>query len=596
MSTHAPVEPGRAHVILGLNTLAFTVCFAAWMLNGVLVTFLVDNQVFAWTASQMGLLIGIPVLTGSITRLPLGMLTDKYGGRPVYTLLMLAAAVPMFLLGRADSYGEFLLASLGFGLTGGSFAVGIAFTSVWYSRAHQGTALGIFGAGNAGAALTTLGAPTLLGKVTAGGTNLDGWRTLPMIYAVALAMMAVIFFLATKNKRPKGAASKTVGQLLAPLTHVRVWRFGLYYFLVFGGFVALAQWLVPYYLNVYGMTIVMAGLMTSIFSFPSGVIRALGGWLSDRFGARGVFTSVLATIAACSLLLIFPKMDIESPGRGVLAVRAGTVTAVSDNAVRIDERQYAVQSRGARLADSYSESEALILPVITTWQEPIVQVGDVVAKRQLVAQGVTHIYFQANVWIFTALVFVIGIAMGIGKAAVYKYIPDYFPNDVGVVGGIVGVLGGLGGFVCPIIFGVMLDGFGLWTTTWMFLLTVSLACILWLTIVVRRLLRAAAPEFATDIEPKSPVEPLTLRVWCPVHGVEAQVRIVAASSNQARLGACSLHPEHTGGVPCEGQCIIRHGEGEEQQSEERADMGGVALPLPSAAARPRPRHPSEEVD
>ncbi len=115
-------EPGRAHTILALNTLAFTVCFAAWMLNGVLVTFLVENRVFDWSASQMGWLLGIPVLTGSLTRLPLGMATDRFGGRPVYTLLMLAAAVPMFFLGHADSYREFMLLSLGFGLTGGSCA------------------------------------------------------------------------------------------------------------------------------------------------------------------------------------------------------------------------------------------------------------------------------------------------------------------------------------------------------------------------------------------------------------------------------------------------------------------------------------------
>ncbi len=125
-------EPARAHVILAFNTAAFTVCFAAWMLNGVLVTFLVSNQVYDWSASQMGWLIGIPVLTGSLVRLPLGMLTDRFGGRPVYTLLMLAAAVPMYFLGRADSYTDFLWLSLGFGLTGGSFAVGIAFTSLWH--------------------------------------------------------------------------------------------------------------------------------------------------------------------------------------------------------------------------------------------------------------------------------------------------------------------------------------------------------------------------------------------------------------------------------------------------------------------------------
>ncbi len=557
MSKHEHFEPGRAHVILGLNTIAFTVCFAAWMLNGVLVTFLVDNQIFDWSASQMGVLIGIPVLTGALVRLPLGMATDKFGGRPVYTLLMLAAAVPMYFLGRADSYADFMLGSLGFGLTGGSFAVGIAFTSVWYSRQHQGTALGIFGAGNAGAALTTLGAPTLLGSLTAGGANLDGWRSLPTIYAAALVVMAVVFYVGTKNKTPEGAKSKTIRQQLQPLKHVRVWRFGLYYFLVFGGFVALAQWLVPYYLNVYGMTIVMAGLMTSIFSLPSGVIRALGGWLSDLVGPRKVLYSVLTATAVCCFLLIFPKMDIESPGRGVMAQRAGTVTAVSEAGVQIDERSYTLKSRSSDLTESYSESQALVLPVITTWHEPVVEVGDAVSKRQLVARGVTHIYFQANVWIFTGLVFIIGIAMGIGKAAVYKYIPDFFPNDVGVVGGLVGVLGGLGGFVCPIVFGVMLDGFGLWTTTWMFLLAVSLACLVWLTLVVRKIMNSAAPELARDFEDVGPAVPVTLRVLCPVHHVEARVRIVGATASAgATLGGCSLHPDQAEGVPCEGRCII----------------------------------------
>jgi NNP family nitrate/nitrite transporter-like MFS transporter len=555
MTEDAHLEPGRAHVVLGLNTLAFTVCFACWMLNGVLVTYLVDNQVFDWTASQMGVLIGIPVLTGSITRLPLGMLTDKFGGRPVYTLLMLAAAIPMYFLGRADSYGDFMLGSLGFGLTGGSFAVGIAFTSVWYSRQHQGTALGIFGAGNAGAALTTLGAPTLLGMLSAGGANLDGWRTLPTIYAAALGVMAVVFFLGTKNKRPQGAESKTIRQLLRPLKYVRVWRFGLYYFLVFGGFVALAQWLVPYYLNVYGMTIVMAGLMTSIFSLPSGVIRALGGWMSDRFGARQVLYWVLATTALCCFLLFFPKMDIESPGRGVMARRAGTVTEVSDDSILIDDQRYVLRSRSSDAARSYAENEALLLPNITTWQEPLIEVGDQVVKRQLVARGVTHIYFQANVWVFTILVFLIGIAMGIGKAAVYKYIPEYFPNDVGVVGGIVGVLGGLGGFVCPIIFGFMLDSFGLWTTTWMFLFLVSITCIVWLTVVVRNIMRAHAPELTHEVEDRGSAVPVVLRVRCPVHEAEAQVMLLGTTG--PTIHRCSLHADHTDGVPCDADCIVQ---------------------------------------
>ena len=156
-------------------------------------------------------------------------------------------------------------------------------------------------------------------------------------------------------------------------------------------------------------------------------------------GPRKVLYSVLVTTAACCLLLIFPKMDIESPGRGIMARRAGTVTEVTEQQVRIDEQAYPLKTRSDDVTGTFSESQTLLLPAITTWQEPVVEVGDAVAKRQLVAQGVTHIYFQANVWVFTGLVFIIGIAMGIGKAAVYKYIPEFYPDDVGVVGGIVAI-------------------------------------------------------------------------------------------------------------------------------------------------------------
>ena len=142
--------------MLVMNTLAFTVCFAAWMLNGVLVTFLTVNQVFNWTATQSGWLLGIPVLSGSLFRLPAGMLTDKYGGKPVMTATLILCAIPMYLLSTVDSFLGFALCSFGFGLVGISFAIGIAYTSVWFPQSKQGLALGIFGVGNAGSALTAL--------------------------------------------------------------------------------------------------------------------------------------------------------------------------------------------------------------------------------------------------------------------------------------------------------------------------------------------------------------------------------------------------------------------------------------------------------
>ncbi|MFN0007120.1 MAG: MFS transporter [Planctomycetota bacterium] len=520
-------ESSRAVRVLILNTLAFTVCFSAWMMNGVLATYLVDNGLERWDKVQLGWLIGVPVLTGSIARLPVGVLTDKYGGRKVYTLLMLLAAVPMWLVSYAEGYREFLLCSLGFGLSGASFAVGIAYTSVWFPKERQGTALGIFGAGNAGSALTSLCAPSVLNWLTSDGANLEGWRNLPRIYAGLLFLMAIVFFLFTHERKVEETQGKTLVQRLAPLNNVRVWRFGLYYFFVFGGFVALAQWLIPYYVSVYEMSLVTAGVMATIFSLPSGVIRAAGGWLSDRMGARAVMYWVLCISVLCCGLLVVPRMDIQAPGEGVIAAGPGRVTAVSDGSIVLGDKTVVLRRRPADGVNLMNDPHTLILPKFEFWQEPVVREGDTVKRKQLLARGTTHIYFQANVWVFTALVFLVGIAMGIGKAAVYKHIPDYFPKEVGVVGGIVGVIGGLGGFVCPILFGYLLEKTGIWTTAWMFFTAVAGTCLVWMHVVVRRMMRSRVPELLSDIE----------------HGARPALAAGGASSPIGARGA----PTHAGG-------------------------------------------------
>lgn len=486
-----------SHKVLFLNTLAFTVCFAAWMFNGVLVTFLADNQVFNWGPIEIGWLMGIPVLTGSLFRLPAGMLTDKFGGKPVYATLLFVCAIPMYLLSYADSFLTFALCSFGFGLAGVSFSIGIAFSSVWYPRERQGTALGIFGAGNAGAALTTLFAPTLLNHLTDNGAHLEGWRQLPTYYAMMLATMGVIFFLFAENKKP-ASSTKTFTQMLTPLKNVRVWRFGLYYFLVFGCFVAFSQWLVPYFVNVYYLPLVTAGLFASAFSLPSGVIRALGGWLSDKFGGRSIMYWVLGASVAISFLVIVPKMEIYSPGRGIMAAKGGLITAVSADSISVGDRVYPLKLKPLDL-DTFDD-QMLILPTKQAWQEPVVEIGQTVKKKELLAKGVTRIFFQANVWIFAILIILLGSVWGIGKAAVYKLIPDYFPEEVGVVGGMVGVLGGLGGFVCPIIFGYLLEWTGLWTSCWIFMCGLSLVCLLWLHLTAQKMMREKHPNDMQKIE------------------------------------------------------------------------------------------------
>ncbi len=492
-------EKRKAIQVLTLNTVAFTVCFAVWTMNGVLVTYLIDQGVFAWDKAQIGWLIGIPVLTGSILRLPIGVLTDKYGGRIVYGVLMIVAAIPTFLLSYATTYSQFILCSLGFGMSGAAFAVGIAYSSIWFKKEKQGTALGIFGMGNAGSAITSLGMPLLLKNLTNGNQNIDNWRMMPKIYASVLLLMAIIFFLFSYTKKVEHGQDKTLRQRLEPLKYARVWRFGLYYFVVFGGFVALAQWLIPYYVNAYTMSIATAGMMASIFSLPSGIIRSLGGWLSDKYGARSIMYWVFGTCLVCFVFLFVPRMDIESPGQGVMADKGGIVTEVSTNKIIVAGKEYALLQQPNSGSEERKEG-AFVLPSFTFWQEPSVKVGDAVVKKQLLARGITHIYFQANVWIFTILVFAVGIMMGIGKAAVYKFIPEYYPNDVGVVGGIVGVIGGLGGFVCPIIFGYLLKATGIWTTAWMFFFAVTLMCHIWMYMTVRRLMRENAPILSRQIE------------------------------------------------------------------------------------------------
>lgn len=484
----------QSHRILFLNTLAFTVCFACWTLNGVLVTFLVDNGIFKWDVVQVGWLLGIPILTGSVMRLPIGMLTDKFGGKYVFTLLLLLSSIPLFLLPLADSFFMFALLSFLFGMVGTSFAVGIGFTSIWYPKEWQGRALGIFGMGNAGAAITTFLAPSLLNEFSIDDPQ-NGWKMLPVIYGIALLVIGVIFLLFTKNKKNENQ-TKSVPQMLQSLKCTRVWRFGAYYFLVFGCFVAYSQWLLPNFMNVYQTSLVMGGLFATMFSLPSGVIRAFGGFLSDKFGARKVMYWVLSSSVILSALLMIPKMDITTSGPGIMATKKGIITAVSNTLVKVGEKEFPIINKVNK------PIENTIFPTKNSWQQVIVTENQEVKKKELIAKGITAIHFSANMWVYLILVILIGISWGIGKAAVYKHIPEYFPTEVGVVGGMVGMIGGLGGFFGPIIFGYLLTATGVWSSSWIFILVFSAVCLIWMHVTVTKMMNEKQPILSKEMDRK----------------------------------------------------------------------------------------------
>lgn len=483
-----------SHRILFLNTLAFTVCFACWTLNGVLVTFLVDNGIFKWDVVQVGWLLGIPILTGSIMRLPIGILTDKFGGKYVFSFLLLLCSIPLFLLPYADSFFMFALLSFFFGMVGTSFAVGIGFTSIWYPKEWQGRALGIFGMGNAGAAITTFMAPSLLNEFSIDDPQ-NGWKLLPIIYGAALVVIGIVFLIFTKNKKIENQ-TKSVPQMLQSLKNTRVWRFGAYYFLVFGCFVAYSQWLLPNFMNVYQTSLVMGGMFATMFSLPSGVIRAFGGFLSDKFGARKVMYWVLGSSVVLSALLMIPKMDITTSGPGVMATKKGIITAVSNTLVKVGEKEFPINLKVNK------PLENTVFPTRNSWQEVVVNQNQEVKKKELIAKGVTAIHFSANMWVYLILVILIGISWGIGKAAVYKHIPEYFPTEVGVVGGMVGMIGGLGGFFGPIIFGYLLTTTGIWSSSWIFILLLSAACLIWMHVTVTKIMNEKQPSLSKEMDRK----------------------------------------------------------------------------------------------
>ena len=391
---------------LTLSTLAFTVCFAIWTIFSILGIQI--KQDLGLNDTQFGLLVATPILTGALSRLILGIWTDQYGGRNVMTLTMLLSAIATYLLSSVETYEMFLVAALGVGLAGGCFAVGIAYVSTWYEKEKQGTALGIFGVGNVGAAFTNFGAPFIMLAL--------GWHGLAKTYAIIMFVTAILFYLLAKDdpnlvaRRKKKEKPRSILQQLQPLKKLQVWRFSLYYFFVFGGFVALALWLPRYYVGVYGLDIKTAGMLAAAYALPGSAFRALGGWISDKIGARAVMYWTFIACVGCCFFMSYPTTH------------------------------YIVEG----------------------------------------IEGPINFSISVSLPVFVLLSIVLGFFMSLGKAAVYKHIPVYYPKNVGSVGGIVGLIGGLGGFILPICFGIMNDLTGVFTSCFMLLFAITAITLVWM--------------------------------------------------------------------------------------------------------------------
>ena len=418
LGMESPAAGGRT--AMWASTLAFTICFAVWTIFSIIG--LEMKEQLGLSETQFGLLVGTPILTGSIVRVALGVWTEQLGGRRMLALVMLSAALATLLLSWADSYPEMLLAALGVGLAGGAFAVGVAYVPKFFPPGQQGTALGIFGAGNVGSAVTKFLAPVVMVAW--------GWQAVAQIWAAVLAVAAIVFYLVTRDdpetlaRRQEGRPPQSAGAQLAALKNIQVWRFALYYFFVFGAFVALALWLPRYLIGVYGLDVKTAGMLAAFYSVPASLFRIYGGRLSDKYGARAVLYWTFGVSALCLFMLSYPPTD------------------------------YTIH--GVRGPISFSTSMGLIP--------------------------------------FLVAIFVLGFFMSLGKAAVFKHIPVYYPKQIGAVGGLVGMVGGLGGFVLPLVFGVMNDLTGIWTSCFALLFLIVTVSLLWMHFAVRQMEATALRE------------------------------------------------------------------------------------------------------
>jgi NNP family nitrate/nitrite transporter-like MFS transporter len=371
-------QQSTARLQLTLGTGAFALCFAVFGSLSAMMPIL--SKQMHLTSVEKSIAVALPVLLGSLGRIPLGMLTDRLGGRSVFTAVMFLSLVPAFLMGGVQDYVHLLVYGFFIGIGLASFSVGVGFVSGWYAAEKQGFALGIYGAGNIGQSLAAFGAPVI--------AAVFGFRWGFWSFGILLAVWLVIFVFAARNA-PRRGAIKSFAETVRPLKDRRSWVLSLYYFLTFGGFVAMAIYLPIFLTEMFHLSPQDAGLRTAGFVVLATAMRPVGGVLADKVGGRTILKWVFPAAGAMAIFLACPLMATFTVG----------------------------------------------------------------------ALGVAA-------------------AIGLGNGAVFKLVPEYFPNSVGSVTGLVGAAGGLGGFFPPLVLGFVKQQTGSFVPGFLMLCAFSFFCLI----------------------------------------------------------------------------------------------------------------------
>jgi NNP family nitrate/nitrite transporter-like MFS transporter len=370
------ISPAGNTLQLVLATGAFAICVAVFGSVSAMMPILKKN--LDLDPVQVSIELAIPVLLGSLGRIPLGMLTDRYGGRLIFSIVMACSIVPAILMGFVTSYWQLTLCGFFIGIALASFSVGTGFVSGWYQPERQGMALGVYGAGNIGQSLAAFGSPVL---AAAFGFGWGFWT-----FGILLLVWLAVFLLKAEDA-PRRAPAKRLSDMIKPQSDAKSWVLSLYYFLTFGGFVAMAIYLPIFLTEIFMLTPGDAGFRTAGFVVLATAMRPIGGMLADRIGGRKILLWVFPATAVMAVLLACPMMVTFTIGALGMAA-----------------------------------------------------------------------------------------AIGLGNGAVFKLVPEYFPQSVGAVTGLVGAAGGLGGFFPPLVLGAVRQATGTFTPGFVLLALFAIFC------------------------------------------------------------------------------------------------------------------------
>ncbi len=305
---------------LALSTIAFAISFSVWGLVGSLAPRF--REMYHLSFLQTSLLIAVPVLLGSLGRIPMGILADRFGGRVVFGLLLCFCLIPAIGVSFTSSYAQLIAWGFLIGFAGASFSVGVAFCSKWFAPSQQGTALGVYGVGNIGQSIAVFGAPAIVAAT-------GDWRFPFWIFGSASGLFGLVFLLFARDAAVK-TQPKKVSEYLGILRREPVaWALSLFYFLTFGGFVALSIYLPTLLKDLFGLTPTDAGARVAGFVIVATGMRPVGGWLADRYGGAQVLMLVLGSISILALGMTSSSIVIFTLG----ALGAAAMLGLGNGAV-----------------------------------------------------------------------------------------------------------------------------------------------------------------------------------------------------------------------------------------------------------------------